>query len=358
MSNTSSNAAIVEELRLKTEQSDMSQYLKSSLGGYTKSSVHEYFSSLRKQQQAMCEIFQENQQVLFDEKEKLRKESETLKRCLDTALAEYNSLKSSIKLNELEDSDSKSSDLPAFKNKISVFEEELKKLGTEKSIVSSQLAQKSKALEDLNAKIEAFEEEKQAIREMLRAEIVESKNQRSVVARLNASIEERDAEIEALKAQLSESEIIKQNETIGRLNGLIEEQNELVSKYTEEKEANLKTIFALGDENEALRSNISRLNESIEELSRQNDKLSYTAKMLTEQLEAEYSKSLALIKEKSALSIEKMTVSRKLEEANSKIAILEQRLRRTLCDEPSEAPVVKSENLYVATSILTSTQSK
>ena len=328
MAGTNSNAAIVEELRAKTELNDMSQYLKSALGGYSKTSVHEYLGALRKQQQAMSETFSNNQQLLFEEKENLKKENDALKLKLDKADAEYNNLQSSFKYNELEEGDNKNLDLPAYKNKISVFEEELKKLSTEKSLLANQLALKNKSLEELTSKINTFEEEKRAVKEILKGEMLETRNQRSLVAKLSGTVEERNAEIEALNAAMAECELIKQSETIGRLTEMLAEQNELLAKYTEEKESNLKTIFSLNDENEALRNSIVRLSESVEEMGRQNDKLSYTAKVLTEQLETEFKKSLTLIKEKSVISIEKMTVSRKLEETNSRMAILELRLRK------------------------------
>lgn len=328
MADSLSSASIVEELRTKTEQSDMSQFLKKSFGGYSKASVHEYLSVLRKQQQSMSETFSKNQQLLFEEKEKLRKENESLKRSLDVAVAEYDSFKRSIKINELADGEGKISDLPAFKKRIAVLEEELEKLGLERNLLLNKLTQKSKVYDELSARIEAFEEEKRGMTEMLRAEMLESKNQRFLVSTLNLDIEERDAEIEALRAHMSENEINKQNETISRLSVLLKEQNGLLSTYTEEKEANLKTIHALGDENEALRNNILRLTDSMDELTRQNEKLSYTAKILTEQLETEYKKELTLIKEKSALAIEKIAVSRRLEETNFKMAQLEQRLKK------------------------------
>ena len=340
MADSNSNTAIVEELRAKTEQSDISQHLKSSFGGYSKSSVHEYLSALRKQQQAMSETFSSNQQLLFSEKENLKKENDALKLGLETAIAEYNNLKNSFKFNELEDGDDNTLDLPAFKNKISVFEEELRKISIEKSLLTNQLALRNKSLEDLSAKIDTFEQEKQAIKEILKAEMLESKNQRSLAARLGGTVEERNAEIEALNAMLSESELIKQSATIGRLTEMLAEQNELLAKYTEEKESNLNTITTLSDENESLRNNIAKLSDSIEEMGRQNDKLSYTAKVLTEQLETEFKKSLALIKEKSVLAIEKMCVSRKLEETNSRMAILELKLKKCFDEDAAQTESV------------------
>lgn len=68
----------VELLRSKTEESDMKNVLKGTMGGYTKQSVSNYIAFLRKNQQNMAETFYENQQLLYVEKEKLRQENEKL----------------------------------------------------------------------------------------------------------------------------------------------------------------------------------------------------------------------------------------------------------------------------------------
>jgi hypothetical protein len=70
---------IVEALRTKTEETDMNQYLKSTLGGYTKGSVLEYLNILRKRHQAMADTFSQNQQALFEEKKSILKDNDALK---------------------------------------------------------------------------------------------------------------------------------------------------------------------------------------------------------------------------------------------------------------------------------------
>jgi len=60
----------VQLLRSKTEENDLKQVLKTSMGGYTKQSVSDYLAILRKNQQSMAETFYENQQLLlFGERE-------------------------------------------------------------------------------------------------------------------------------------------------------------------------------------------------------------------------------------------------------------------------------------------------
>jgi chromosome segregation ATPase len=84
MANGTTNTKPTEEidfvqlLRSKTEENDLKQVLKTSMGGYTKQSVSDYLAILRKNQQSMAETFYENQQLLYLEKEKLRQDNEKL----------------------------------------------------------------------------------------------------------------------------------------------------------------------------------------------------------------------------------------------------------------------------------------
>jgi chromosome segregation ATPase len=84
MSNGKQNSMRAEEidfvqlLRSKTEENDLKQLLKSTMGGYTKQSVSNYLGIIHKNQQSMAETFYENQQLLYLEKEKLRQDNEKL----------------------------------------------------------------------------------------------------------------------------------------------------------------------------------------------------------------------------------------------------------------------------------------
>jgi len=86
----------VQLLRSKTEENDLKQVLKTSMGGYTKQSVSDYLAILRKNQQSMAETFYENQQLLYVEKEKLRQDNEMLLVKLNELDAKYLDLTSQI----------------------------------------------------------------------------------------------------------------------------------------------------------------------------------------------------------------------------------------------------------------------
>lgn len=86
----------VQLLRSKTEENDLKQVLKTSMGGYTKQSVSDYLGILRKNQQSMAETFYENQQLLYLEKEKLRQDNEKLLSKLNDLDGKYLDLSSQV----------------------------------------------------------------------------------------------------------------------------------------------------------------------------------------------------------------------------------------------------------------------
>jgi len=86
----------VQLLRSKTEENDLRQVLKTSMGGYTKQSVSDYLAIMRKNQQSMAETFYENQQLLYLEKEKLRMDNDMLLSKLNELDAKYLDLSSQV----------------------------------------------------------------------------------------------------------------------------------------------------------------------------------------------------------------------------------------------------------------------
>jgi len=84
----------VEELRLKTEESDLDQQLKTRFGGYTKQSVLDYLNNLRKNQQMTADTFKLNLQTLYTEKETLLKNYEALQQKYERIASENQELKS------------------------------------------------------------------------------------------------------------------------------------------------------------------------------------------------------------------------------------------------------------------------
>lgn len=176
MPEINSESNIVEALRSKTEETDMNQYLKKTLGGYTKSSVLEYLGILRKQQQAMSDTFSRNQQLLFEEKESLKKDNEALKLRLMQIEAENKNLSESMRCSELGEKEVTSSKILVLKNHAFALEEELNKSRIYQYQLESQINQLKIIIKEYSIKLEQAQQEKLGIKEMLKTGMLESKN--------------------------------------------------------------------------------------------------------------------------------------------------------------------------------------
>lgn len=328
---------IVEALRSKTEELDIKQYLKSTMGGYTKNSVLEYVNMLRRQQQSMAETFSYNQQTLFDEKENLKKANEVLKNHVAQVEAEYQELSKSLRINELENEDFSVSDVIALKSKISALEEDLNKGEIEKSHLEMQLEQQKSISEDTSFKLKQSEQEKLSIKEILKGEMSKSKELNLVISRLSGKIQEKDDEVVFLNSLVSEGQLAKLTEKVTELTEQLSSQAEVLVAYNHEGGLKSRMLEALNQENDALKKRNGDLSKNIDELKYQNCKYLAANSALTEQLENEYKKTIALIKEKSSVIMDKLTATGKLDEANSKIVMLELRLKKQSESEETEA---------------------
>lgn len=332
MQERESNKSIVEELRSITEKSDMKQYLKSSWGGYTKDSVLEYLNLLRRQQQATAETFSRNQQILYEEKEQLKKSNDALKTRLNQTELEYRNLLESLRAHaleaEVEPENSSLSDVVALKNSISAMEEELSRSGKEKYELEQQIKRQNGMVNENAAKMEQSRQELLSVKEMLKAEILESKKQRSLVIQLSTDLEEKCREIRFINTNHSEGQISELTEKVNDLTVQLQVQTEVLSNSNHENDSKSHLIQTLNEENETLRQTVARLNKNIEEVSGQNDKLMFANKSISDQLETEYKRSIQLIKEKSFLTTEKLMTGKKLEEANTRVTMLETQLQK------------------------------
>lgn len=329
--------SIVETLRLKTEESDIKQYLKSTVGGYTKNSVLEYLNVLRKQQQSMTDTFSRNQQLLFEEKEKLRKTNENLKTRLRQAQAEYQELSQTLKIHELEDGELSASDIFALKSKVSAVEDELNKSMLEKARLEKQIEYHKSTEDDITQKLAQSEQEKLSIKEILKGETSRAKELNAIISKLSGEIEARDEEIKFLNSLLSEGKIAKLTQKVSELTQQLSSQAEVLEIYNNESSLKTQTIESLNTEKDKLSALNAELTQKLESITEQNEKQCAANKAFTELLENEYKKSLTLIKEKSAAAFDKLSAESKLSEAVAKITMLELQLKKQTVAEETEA---------------------
>ncbi|MPM05767.1 hypothetical protein SDC9_52062 [bioreactor metagenome] len=323
-----SDINVVETLRSKTEKADMKQYLKSTWGGYTKDSVQEYLNILRKQQQTMTETFSLNQQALFEEKERLKKSNDALETRLRQAENELKEISDTVRSKEEEAEERFASDTAELKNKISILEEELNKSICEKDQRKMQIEQLTNNVKDYSLKLEQSRQEKLSLKELYQAETLEAKKQYNAALKLMSIIEEKDKEIEFISSRETDDHHTELTEKIDDLTRQLEEKMEILAGCDHKLSSNAQRIEALAGENETLKQSVALLTKNLEEVHEQNERLALTNESFADQLESEYKRSLSLIKEKSYLTINKLAAVRKLEEANSKMTILEWKLQK------------------------------
>lgn len=343
MAESTNDKNIIEELRSITERVDMNQYLKSSLGGYTKSSVLEYLSVLRKQQQATAENFSKNQQTLLDEKDRLRKSNDALRMRLNQIESEYHSLSETMRIHDLEDREYSVADIAALKGDIAALEKMLREKELEISRLQQKIEQLDNTVQEAALKIDQAGQEKKAMNKTLKVELLESQKLRVTISQLCGTVEEKNEEIAFLKAKISEGQLAILSQKVGDLTQQLAMQTEVLAQSEVGNRSKTKSIEALTAENDAHKQNIALLVKNVEGVNLQNEKLALTNKALLEQLETEYQKILQLIQERSGVISEKLGVSRSLDEANSKIELLELELKKYSAAAEREAAVTRAD---------------
>ncbi|WP_304508796.1 hypothetical protein [Anaerotignum sp.] len=328
MSENKKDLDVVETLRLKTEEIDMDQYLKTRLGGYTKKSVLEYLSILRKQQQVTADTFYNNLQTAYDEKEELTKINNALQYEINKIQMEYKNLSESMTEMKFEDSDFTPQDMIALKNANAVLAENVKKVDFEKKSLGNEIKRLENCAADLKTQLKQSKSEVMAAKEIVSTKKQESKELRDKMIELTIHIESKEEEIKHLKASQEEGQIVKLRTAIEALTNQIMTQTEVNASLNSQIKTQIKSIDILSEETELQKQLIDDLKRTVEDFEHKNKKLLYANTVFTKQLEEVHTQSIKLIKEKSFVTVEKIDYQRKLNEANSKIAMLEMNLNK------------------------------
>lgn len=320
--------SVVGMLREKTEEADMEQYLKRTIGGYTKQSFLKYLAVFRKQQTDTVETFNQNLQALYDEKKSMQETMEVLRARCAKAETELKNLTESVTTFKLEDNACSTQDVVAMKSKIAAYEGTLKKANAYCLDLKSQMERLKEDIAEKDRLLEQSRQETQVQKEQVLTERAETKKQRDLVLELSGAVEEFREQAEYLKGISSE-------ETTAELKARIDEliaSNKRFEEITAQRSAELaekeKAIALLQDENKSFRQNVSSLTQTVDELSAQNEKLALSNKEVAARLAQAHQSAVALITEKSDITVEKLICTRKLEQAQQKISSLEMEFRR------------------------------
>ncbi len=343
----------VQMLRSKTEESDLKQVLRSSIGGYTKQSVMDYLAIMRKNQQSMAETFYENQQLLYVEKEKLRKDNEKLKNKLAELDSKYLDLTVQVSPSNVSPSDGKELEGDAL-----LLKQQVVSLELEIQEGVALLESLSSENEELKAKLALANQESETRKTLILSNDTESQKQKNRTDDLTAKLDEVsltlqnervkwEAERTAFETEKLKYEekllLSKQNtanadlqqrstqdiDLMMRVNELTEQlslQTELVASENTERTIREETIRSLTAQIEALKTDSATFKTTIENLTLQNEKLLLSNSTMCTRMEEECRRTTALINEKSDVFIEKLMAMKKLSEAETRISMLEMEL--------------------------------
>lgn len=320
------NLSVVGMIRDKNEELDLNGILKTTFGGYTKQSVHEYLAILRKQQQTSQATFSGNLQNLFEEKENIKKSHDTLLARYNKLSAEYDNLAETLKNVKIEDSEFSAKNVIILKNNIISLEEEVKVANREKKSVQKEIEHLNNDISNLNIKLEQSMQETEAQKAMLKAERAESKKLRDTVADLSRMLEEEKNEVKYLKGTMTDGKYAELNSKIGELSAQMTAQTEIIKKQNSECNLKEKTIDSFSDEIAMLKQKLGSMTKCLQDSNTQNDKLLVANEALKYQLQEEYKKSIELINEKSNIAIDRLIAQKNLSTAEAKITSLEMQL--------------------------------
>lgn len=308
---------------------DLAGVLKTTFGGYTKQSVHEYLSIIHKQQQTSKETFSKNLQDILEEKETIRKNNETLQARFDKLSAEYDNMSNSLKSIVLDDSEYSAQNVVELKNKIISLEEQIKVTNRENYSLERKTEQLNNEIMDLKNQLKISIKEYEAQKEMLKSERLELTKQRDIVADISNKLNEEKNEVKYLKGTISDGKFAELSSKIGELSTQLSAQTEVNNKLNSENSLKEKTIDSLNDEVSLLKNKTNNLLKTLQDTNIQNDKLLIANEALKYQLQEEYKKSIALINEKANITIDRLIAQKNFSVAEAKIAALEMQLLKT-----------------------------
>jgi chromosome segregation ATPase len=146
------------------------------------------------------------------------------------------------------------------------------------------------------------------------------------VLELLSTLETQRSKIKCLEGQLSEQNVSELEAEIAEQSAQLRARTEVLSAQNADLKARNDTIRTLENENNMLKLNTGYLSKSLESVNLQNEKLSVANRELTDRLQEEYRRAIESIHEKTGIAVDRIVASKKLEEANSRIAALEYQL--------------------------------
>lgn len=305
---------ILGMIRQRTEEEELKQHLKATVGGYSKSSVMGYLAELRQRQQSSCETFNQNMQVLLEEKENLKIENEKLLMQIAQTkgdflrLAESKKQQEQIKVGATKDNIIYlKSCHPATSASYIAPQTSNNALENEIAVLKNEISKKDTELKKL---IQEIDEQK----ELLALEKHETNKQRDLASEFSATAKTLREELKYIKDTFSEEKFAALNEQIAELTASVQEQDKIISQLNNQAANSNSKIKELLDDNEAMVQSMIILSDSLDVLTIQNEKRLAANKALAQAYEDESKRVVKLINDISEDSVETSILAQKLKD--------------------------------------------
>jgi len=307
-------------IRSRIEETALQDCLRASMGGYTKKSVQEYVSRLRRQQQLMGENFNLELKRMLDEKEQLVSENSLLSAKLDQTASQYRTLTETITACKVENTEYTLDDVIALKTALESSRNDCTAMQTQLSQKDQQIAQLSQSVLDHKAAGEHAAQETRTCQELLVTEKKDAAALKQTILKMQGRIDEQKAQIDYLSGIVSEGNVAELQASLDAMAKNASLQEELISRKDAQYETSRRENALLSDQLAGLRDTASHLADASEQLTVQNEKLTAANASLTEQLEQALSRAAALLAEKAQLNAEKLLAERRLEAARLRLS--------------------------------------
>ena len=306
-----------------TEEENIDKLLKSSVGGYTKKSVMECMEALKRQYFNAGNNLNENLKTLVDE-------NEILKEKIDKLENDNKVLADKVILGAVETYDSKTGDIASYKAMIKALQQDVKEL--ENKLFKSTIENNSlvESVEEKEKELAQKEHELQLLQEIIAEEKKETESKEEKSADLSATISKLNEELLYYKEIVSTGKVSELNTRIDELTAMVEAQNTIVEKRSQEIQTKDIALETLTAQNDMLNKTVSTLTLNIDSIMEQNEKLSAFNKTITEKLQVAQKGIVDEIAEKTDIYIEKLILARKLDEAHLKLNLYNEKVSSTV----------------------------
>ena len=303
---------VVGMLREKTEETDLDRVLQTRMGGYTKKSVQEYLTQLRRQQQNATDAFNRERQTTLEEKEKLQSENEKLRGRLLKAEADYGTLSRTVAEYKAENGELRMEDVLKLRSSLDVMEKDMDEAVARIQGDEQKIGQLQYELDDSRKAEQKAVQETAMYREMLASAHAEADGLRKTIAGQTITITQLTNDAKFLREAISEGKMAALQQRVTDLLGNVEKLQQEIETKNQELAARAQRLDVLTAQEQAHHRSLEQAQEELAQSRLQNEKLEAENQTLSHQMEELLQLSIRHYREESDLRVERDILQHRL----------------------------------------------